>query len=154
MASMTLTINGQQMTLDVPPETPLLWALRNDLGLTGTKFGCGVSQCGACTVHVDGQATRACITPVSSVVGRQVTTIEGLAPAEGELHPLQQAWIDVQAPQCGYCQPGQLMTASALLDTNPTPTDEQIREAMSGNLCRCGTYNRIFQAVKQVAGQS
>lgn len=154
MASMTITVNGQEMTLDVPPETPLLWALRNDLGLTGTKFGCGVAQCGACTVHVDGQATRACITPVSSVVGRQVTTIEGLAPAEGELHPLQQAWIDVQAPQCGYCQPGQLMTASALLNANPNPTDQQIREGMSGNLCRCGTYNRIFQAVKQVAGQS
>ncbi len=150
MATYSLTVNGEDVTVETSPETPLLWALRNDLRMTGTKFGCGVSQCGACTVHVDGQATRSCVTPVSSVVGRSITTIEGLA-TDGNLSPLQEAWIEAEAPQCGYCQSGQLMTATALLKNNPTPTDDQIRDAMSGNLCRCGTYNRIFQAIRSVA---
>lgn len=151
MAQVTLTINGQAQTVDVDENAMLLWVLRNDLQMTGTKFGCGVSQCGACTVHVDGAPVRSCVTPVSSVAGTQITTIEGLAP-EGQLHPVQQAWIDVQAPQCGYCQAGQIMSAAALLESNPNPSDEEIIEAMSGNLCRCGTYNRILQAVKLAAG--
>lgn len=148
----TLTINGQQQTVDVDDNTPLLWALRNDLRMTGTKFGCGLSQCGACTVHVDGVATRSCVTPVSSVAGKQITTIEGLAQ-NGALSALQQAWVQVQAPQCGYCQSGQLMAASALLAKNPHPSDDDITEAMSGNLCRCGTYGRIRQAIKLAASQ-
>jgi isoquinoline 1-oxidoreductase alpha subunit len=147
MASFTLKVNGEEQTVDVDENTPLLWVLRNDIGLTGTKFGCGLSQCGACTVHLDGVATRSCVTPVSDVGDQEVTTIEGLA-SEDDLHPLQQAWIEAQAPQCGYCQSGQIMTAAALLDANPNPTDEEITDAMQGNLCRCGTYNRIQQAVK------
>ncbi len=131
----------------------LLWVLRNDLQMTGTKFGCGLSQCGACTVHVDGVAARSCITPVSTLAGKKITTIEGLA-TDGQLHPVQQAWVETQAPQCGYCQSGQIMTAAALLESNPNPSDEDIVEAMSGNLCRCGTYTRIFQAVKLASGQS
>jgi isoquinoline 1-oxidoreductase alpha subunit len=151
MVSTTVTINGQQQTVDVDENTPLLWVIRNDLEMTGTKFGCGLSQCGACTVHVDGVATRSCVTPVSDVAGKQVTTIEGLSE-DGVSHPLQAAWIETQAPQCGYCQSGQIMTAAALLQTNPQPTDDEINEAMSGNLCRCGTYNRIRQAIKIAAG--
>jgi isoquinoline 1-oxidoreductase alpha subunit len=150
MASFTLKVNGEEQTVDVEENTPLLWVLRNDIGLTGTKFGCGVAQCGACTVHLDGVATRSCVIPVSSVGDQEVTTIEGLAN-EDELHPLQQAWIEAQAPQCGYCQSGQIMSAAALLDANPAPTDEEITAAMQGNLCRCGTYNRIRQAVKIAA---
>jgi isoquinoline 1-oxidoreductase alpha subunit len=128
----------------------LLWVLRNDLGLTGTKFGCGLSQCGACTVHLDGVATRSCVLPVGEVGNQEVTTIENLAGDEG-LHPLQEAWIEAQAPQCGYCQSGQIMTAAALLESNPDPSDDEITEAMQGNLCRCGTYNRIRQAIKLAA---
>jgi isoquinoline 1-oxidoreductase alpha subunit len=150
MVQTTLRINGQEQTVDVDEGTPLLWVLRDDLGLTGTKFGCGLSQCGACTVHVDGAATRACVTPVETVAGKDVTTIEGLGTAS-EPHPLQAAWIETQAPQCGYCQSGQIMTAAALLESNPSPTDDEIREAMSGNLCRCGTYNRILDAIRLAA---
>lgn len=153
MASITIKVNGEEKTIDASPDTPLLWAIRNHLGMTGTKFGCGMSQCGACTVHIDGVATRSCITPVTAAVGKEVTTIEGLA-TDGEPHPLQQAWVDHMVPQCGYCQSGQIMTAASLLASNPKPTDSQIREAMSGNLCRCGTYNRIFAAIKQASGQS
>lgn len=153
MASLTIHVNGEDRTVDAAPDTPLLWALRNHLGLTGTKFGCGMSQCGACTVHLDGEATRSCITPLSAAVGREITTIEGLSQ-DGEPHPLQKAWVEAMAPQCGYCQSGQIMTAASLLASNPTPTDGQIREAMSGNLCRCGTYNRIVAAVKMASGQS
>jgi isoquinoline 1-oxidoreductase alpha subunit len=151
MVATTFTVNGQEQTVDVDENTPLLWVLRNDLEMTGTKFGCGMSQCGACTVHVDGVATRSCITPVSNVANKQVTTVEGLSE-DGQSHPLQQAWVETQAPQCGYCQSGQLMTAAALLESNPNPTDDEIVEAMSGNLCRCGTYERIFNAVKIAAG--
>ncbi|MGI8484125.1 MAG: (2Fe-2S)-binding protein [Thermomicrobiales bacterium] len=153
MVSTTLTINGKEQTLEIDASTPLLWALRNDLEMTGTKFGCGLSQCGACTVHVDGVATRSCVTPIKDVVGKQVTTIEGLAKGD-EPHPLQSAWIEAQAPQCGYCQSGQIMTAAALLEKNASPTDDEIVDAMKGNLCRCGTYNRILQAVKIAAGTS
>ncbi len=152
MASFTLTVNGTEQTVDVDENTPLLWVLRNDLGLTGTKFGCGLSQCGACTVHLDGAATRSCVTPISDVGDQKITTIEGLADESGP-HPLQEAWIEAQAPQCGYCQSGQIMTAAALLDGTPDPTDDEITEAMQGNLCRCGTYNRIRQAIKLAAGQ-
>ncbi|MCG8416066.1 MAG: (2Fe-2S)-binding protein [Pseudomonadales bacterium] len=146
--STSFWVNGVQQTVDVDPSKPLLWVIREQLGLTGTKFGCGIAQCGACTVQIDGQAMRSCITPVSAVEGRQVTTIEGLAPAEGELHPLQQAWIEHQVPQCGYCQSGQLMSASALLANNPNPTDAEIDAAMQGNICRCGMYGRIKEAIK------
>lgn len=152
MAETKITVNGEERVVPDGGSTMLLWALRNDLGLTGTKFGCGMSECGACTVHVDGVPTRSCITPVTSVAGREVMTIEGLAQ-DGELHPLQQAWIEAQAPQCGYCQSGQIMTAAALLKDTPNPSDQQIREAMDGNLCRCGTYNRIFAAIKLAASQ-
>lgn len=148
----TLNINGTDQTVDVDDNTPLLWALRNDLGMTGTKFGCGLAQCGACTVHIDGAVARSCVTPVSGAAGKKITTIEGLAQA-GTLSTLQQAWIEVQAPQCGYCQSGQLMAASALLAANPNPSDDEIVEAMQGNLCRCGTYNRIFQAIKLAASR-
>jgi aerobic-type carbon monoxide dehydrogenase small subunit (CoxS/CutS family) len=148
-----VTINGEAREVQAPPATPLLWALRNDLGLTGTKFGCGMAQCGACTVLVDGEATRSCVTPLSAVAGREVTTIEGLAQG-GKLHPVQQAWIEAQAPQCGYCQAGQIMSAVALLGRTPAPTDDQIMDAMSGNLCRCGTYGRIFRAIKLAASRN
>jgi len=152
MAETTIKVNGEERTIPDGGSTMLLWALRNDLGMTGTKFGCGMSECGACTVHVDGVATRSCITPVSSVAGREITTIEGLAE-NGELHPVQQAWVEAQAPQCGYCQSGQIMTAVAFLKNTPNPSDQQIREAMNGNLCRCGTYNRIFDAIKLAVSQ-
>jgi isoquinoline 1-oxidoreductase alpha subunit len=146
--STTFWVNGERQTVDVDPAKPLLWVLREQLALTGTKFGCGIAQCGACTVHIDGVAMRSCVTPVSDVDGRQVTTIEGLSSESGELHPLQQAWIDHQVPQCGYCQSGQLMSATALLADNPNPSDVDIDAAMSGNICRCGMYGRIREAIK------
>ncbi len=147
-----LTVNGKEQELDVDPQTPLLWVLREQLRLTGTKFGCGMALCGACTVHVNGTAQRSCVTPLAAVQGQQVTTIEGLAPSEDELHPLQQAWIDEQVPQCGYCQSGQLMSAASLLADNPNPSDEEINAAMHGNICRCGMYGRIKKAITRVAG--
>jgi aerobic-type carbon monoxide dehydrogenase small subunit (CoxS/CutS family) len=140
-----LTVNGKRYDVDVASEMPLLWVIRDTIGLTGTKFGCGLSQCGACTVHLDGNAIRSCITPVSSAVGKRVTTIEGLSPTTS--HALQVAWIAEQVPQCGYCQSGQLMSAAALLAKTPKPTDAEIDTAMSGNICRCGTYQRIRRAV-------
>ncbi len=148
--STSFWVNGDQQTVDVDPSKPLLWVIREQLALTGTKFGCGIAQCGACTVHIDGVAMRSCVTPVSAVAGKQVTTIEGLRPASDELHPLQQAWIDHQVPQCGYCQSGQLMSASALLASNPNPSDSDIDVAMQGNICRCGMYGRIRSAIKSV----
>jgi isoquinoline 1-oxidoreductase alpha subunit len=151
MPQYTLNVNGTEHTVDVDETMPLLWVLRNELGLTGTKFGCGLSQCGACTVQLDGAATRSCVTPIKDVGEQSVTTIEGLA-SETDLHPLQTAWIEAQVPQCGYCQSGQIMTAAALLEANPSPTDDEITEAMQGNLCRCGTYNRIREAIKIAAG--
>ena len=144
------TLNGEPVALDVAPDKPLLWAIRENLNLTGTKFGCGVAQCGACTVHVDGNAIRSCVTPVGSVAGRVITTIEGVAEG-GERHPIQEAWIAHQVPQCGYCQSGQIMSATALLANNPQPTDEEIRSAMAGNICRCGMYSRIHKAIREVA---
>jgi isoquinoline 1-oxidoreductase subunit alpha len=146
----TLTVNGTRHELDVSPDMPLLWVVRDSLGLTGTKFGCGLAQCGACTVHVDGQPVRACITPVSAVGDRAVTTIEGLSPDRS--HALQQAWIEEQVPQCGYCQSGQLMSAAALLAKTPSPTDADIDTALAGNICRCGTYQRIRRAIHRAAG--
>ena len=147
---MKLKVNGKQYSIQALPDTPLLWALRDNLGLTGTKFGCGVGLCGACTVHVNGEATRSCITPVSSVVGKSITTIEGLS-ADGS-HPIQKAWIADDVPQCGYCHPGQIMSAAALLAKKPSPTDADIDAAMSGNICRCGTYQRIRRAIHRAAG--
>ena len=144
-----LTINGTSHSVDVAPETPLLWVIREHLQLTGTKFGCGQALCGACTVHLDGTPIRSCQTPASQAVGRRITTIEGLHP-EGR-HPVQLAWIAEQVPQCGYCQSGQIMTAAALLARNPNPTDQQIVDAMSGNICRCATYLRIKRAIKRAA---
>jgi len=146
-----LRINGQAKTVDIDPETPLLWAIREQLGLTGTKFGCGASLCGACTVHVDGQAIRSCVTAVGDVDGSDVTTIEGIKNADGTLHAVQEAWIKHQVPQCGYCQSGQIMSAVALLRDTPNPTDEDINEAMAGNICRCGMYDRIRAAIKTAA---
>ncbi|MCO4861801.1 (2Fe-2S)-binding protein [Cupriavidus sp. WGlv3] len=145
-------VNGQPRDVDVPDEMPLLWALRDELGMTGTKFGCGMALCGACTVHVDGTAIRACVTPVSAVAGRAVATIEGM---EGDRvgQAVQQAWIQHNVAQCGYCQAGQIMTAVSLLKTTPAPTDRQIDEAMSGNICRCGTYPRIRAAIRQAASR-
>lgn len=155
MADYTLTINGTQHQLnDVDPDTPLLWLLRDTLGLVGTKFGCGVAQCGACTIHLDGSPARSCSIPVSAASGMAITTIEGLATNVGELHPLQQAWIDHDVPQCGYCQAGQIMSAAALLAGTPSPTDEQIDQAMAGNICRCGTYHRIRAAIHDAASKS
>ncbi|MBI1732774.1 MAG: (2Fe-2S)-binding protein [Gammaproteobacteria bacterium] len=144
-----LTINGNVVGLNVEPETPLLWVLRDHLGLTGTKFGCGIAQCGACTVHVDGAAVRSCVTPLRAVEGKKVTTIEGLS-ADGS-HPVQAAWQEISVPQCGYCQSGQIMSAAALLAENPNPSDAEIDAAMAGNLCRCGTYQRIRAAIKKAA---
>jgi aerobic-type carbon monoxide dehydrogenase small subunit (CoxS/CutS family) len=149
MSNLTLSVNGKIHTLDIDPSTPLLYILRNDLGLQGPRFGCGLGQCGACTVIINGSAVRSCITVASSVKG-DITTLEGLAK-DGKLHPLQQAWIDEQAPQCGFCQNGQIMTAKALLDKNPNPTDAQIREGMNRTLCRCMTYYRIQAAIKRGA---
>jgi isoquinoline 1-oxidoreductase subunit alpha len=150
MADITLRVNGKDRTVSVAPETPLLWVLRDTLELTGTKFGCGAGLCGACTVHLDGQAARSCATPVSQASGKNITTIEGLS-VNGP-HPLQQAWIAEQVPQCGYCQAGQIMAAAALLERIPRPSDEQITQAMNGNLCRCGTYERIRRAIHRAAG--
>jgi aerobic-type carbon monoxide dehydrogenase small subunit (CoxS/CutS family) len=145
---MKLSINGKTHDLkDIDPDTPLLWVLRDQLGMTGTKYGCGIAQCGACTVHVDGVAQRSCALPVSALEGLKVTTIEGL----GGAHPVQEAWIEAQVPQCGYCQSGQIMSATALLAANPRPNDEEIDAAMAGNLCRCGTYPRIKAAIKRAA---
>ncbi|MFM8361864.1 MAG: (2Fe-2S)-binding protein [Haliscomenobacter sp.] len=146
MASISFDINGRSETVDVDPEMPLLWVIRDVLGYTGTKFGCGMAQCGACTVHLDGAPIRSCQTPVSGVAGSKVTTIEGLSADRS--HPVQKAWIQHQVPQCGYCQSGQIMTAAALLAQNPSPGDEDIKSAMSGILCRCGTYQRIREAIK------
>jgi len=150
MASITLRVNGTSRTVDVDPATPLLYVLRNDLDLHGPRFGCGLGQCGACTVIIKGEAVRSCVRPVSTVAGAEITTLEGLAQ-NGKLHPLQQAWIDEQVPACGFCQNGQIMTAKALLDKNPHPTDEQIRQGMAGTLCRCMTYYRIQAAIKRAA---
>ena len=147
-----LIVNGIHHKIDTDPSTPLLWVLREQLRLTGTKFGCGMAQCGACTVHLNGVAMRSCVTPISAVAGQQITTIEGLASDSEQLHPLQQAWIDHQVPQCGYCQSGQIMSAAALLATNKTPSDSDIDQAMAGNICRCGTYGRIRKAIKSAAG--
>ena len=144
-----LTVNGKRHDVDVSADMPLLWVLRDTIGLTGTKFGCGLSQCGACTVHLDGQPTRSCVTPVSTVGAKKVTTIEGLSPTTS--HALQVAWIAEQVPQCGYCQSGQLMSAAALLAKTPKPTDADIDAALSGNICRCGTYQRIRRAVHRAA---
>jgi aerobic-type carbon monoxide dehydrogenase small subunit (CoxS/CutS family) len=150
MSTFNLKVNGAAHSVDVEPSTPLLYVLRNDLDLHGPKFGCGLGQCGACTVIINGVATRSCVTPVSSVRS-EVTTLEGLASG-GKLHPVQQAWIDEQVPQCGFCQNGQIMTAKALLDRNSHPTDQQIREAMARTLCRCMTYYRVQAAIKRIAG--
>ena len=150
---LTLTINGIPRQVDLPADTPLLWALRDYLGLTGTKFGCGISACGACTVHADDQPVRACVTPISAVTGKQIVTIEAMDQDEiGK--KVQDAWLSVNVPQCGYCQPGQIMSATALLKQNAHPTDADIDKAMSGNLCRCGTYPRIRAAIKQVASNT
>ncbi|MBA4011272.1 MAG: (2Fe-2S)-binding protein [Phenylobacterium sp.] len=142
----TFKLNGREVTVKGPDDSPLLWAIRDELGLTGTKFGCGIGGCGACTVHLDGEPVRACVTPVSSIAGHAITTIEGL-DANGR-DPLQTAWIEAQAPQCGYCQSGQIMSAAALLKSTPNPTDAQIDDAMNGNLCRCMSYVRIRKAIK------
>jgi isoquinoline 1-oxidoreductase alpha subunit len=147
---MKFTVNGVERDLDVDPDMPLLWVLRDLLGLTGTKYGCGQALCGACTVHLDGHVVRACVTPARRVEGRDVTTIEGLSAA-GD-HPLQRAWVDLGVPQCGYCQAGQIMTAAALLASNPRPDDAAIDASLAGNLCRCGTYTRIRTAIKRAAG--
>jgi len=149
MDAISLTVNGRQHSVEVSPDTPLLWVLRDTLGLTGTKFGCGQALCGACTVHVDGEATRSCTARISTVAGRNITTIEGLS-ADGQ-HPVQQAWLADQVPQCGYCQAGMIMTTAALLAKNSAPTDADIDEALGGHICRCGTYLRIRQAVHQAA---
>jgi len=164
VATISLTVNGRSISLGADPEMPLLWALRDSLGLVGTKFGCGGGFCGACTVHVDGAATRSCTLPLSRAAGHAIVTIEGLANApavgkrepgvENALHPVQRAWVDLDVPQCGYCQAGQIMTAAALLARTPNPSDEQIASAMQGNLCRCGTYMRIREAVKRAAAQT
>ena len=149
MASIKFTLNGKAQTVDVPAQMPLLWVLRDTLGMTGTKFGCGMALCGACTVHQNGQAIRACITPVSSVAGKNITTIEGLSP--DSTHAVQRAWIELDVPQCGYCQSGQIMKAAELLASTPKPSREQIVNHMDGNICRCGTYNRIIAAIQRAS---
>ncbi len=150
MMTITLNINNQTYQVEADPKTPLLWVLRDHLEMTGTKYGCGIAQCGACTVHLEGKAVRSCSLPVSLVQNKQITTIEGLAPAD-ELHPVQEAWIEEDVPQCGYCQSGQIMSAAALLASNNSPTDEDIDRAMAGNICRCGTYVRIRKAIHRAA---
>jgi isoquinoline 1-oxidoreductase alpha subunit len=145
----SLKVNGQTLNVDAAPDTPLLWVLRDHLAMTGTKFGCGMALCGACTVHIDGQATRSCVLPLQAVEGRAITTIEGLSPDRS--HAVQKAWLEIDVPQCGYCQSGQIMSAAALLAANPHPTDADIDAAMAGNLCRCGTYTRIRQAIHRAA---
>lgn len=149
MDAITITVNGEAHSVEVTPDTPLLWVLRDTLGLTGTKFGCGQSLCGACTVHVDGEATRSCVTRISSVAGKSITTIEGLST--NGTHPVQMAWLEEQVPQCGYCQAGMIMTTSALLAKKPEPTDADIDDELGGHICRCGTYQRIREAVHQAA---
>jgi isoquinoline 1-oxidoreductase subunit alpha len=146
---MKLNVNGQDREVNAPPDMPLLWVLRDMLGLTGTKFGCGIAQCGACTVHLDGEARRSCVTPASAATGKKITTIEGLSP-DGS-HPVQRAWADLDVVQCGYCQSGQIMSAAALLAEKPNPSDAEINAALSGNICRCGTYQRIRAAVHRAA---
>ncbi len=148
---MIISINNETHEVDVDSATPLLWVIREKIGLTGTKFGCGIGQCGACTVQLDGKPIRSCLTPVQQAVGKEITTIEGIAPNETELHVIQQAWIEEQVPQCGYCQSGQILSAHALLTKNTYPTDEDIDQAMSGNICRCGTYSRIKSGIKLAA---
>lgn len=145
MAKYTLNINQKEFTVDADPQTPLLWVIRDEVGLTGTKYGCGIAQCGACTVHLNGNPVRSCSLPVAATSGQQITTIEGIS--EDQSHPVQKAWIEAQVPQCGYCQSGQVMSAVALLDKNPKPSDDDIDAAMSGNICRCGTYTRIRKAI-------
>ena len=149
--ALSITVNGQSHAVEATPDTPLLYVLRNELGLHAAKFGCGLAQCGACTVHQDGQPIRACVVPVESVVGSEITTLEGLGTAE-QLHPIQQAFIAEQAAQCGYCIPGMMMTGAALLQSTPEPTDAEITEAFAGNLCRCGTHTRIVRAIQRAAG--
>ncbi|MEM8485397.1 MAG: (2Fe-2S)-binding protein [Bacteroidota bacterium] len=151
MATFNLNVNGKTLQVDVLPDTPMLWVLRDHLDLVGTKFGCGIAQCGACTVHLDGVAVRSCSVPVSAVGEKPITTIEGLSEA-GD-HPLQEAWVEHDVPQCGYCQAGQIMNAAAFLARNPKPTDQEIENAMNGNICRCGTYVRIRAAIKDAAGK-
>lgn len=150
MAKISLTVNGKRQTVDVPSETPLLWVLRDTLGLTGTKYSCGIGVCGSCTVHLDGEATRSCSIPISSCEGKSITTIEGLSPDLS--HPIQKAWLELDVPQCGYCQPGMIMTAAALLKKKQKPTDADIDAGIT-NLCRCGTYNRIRKAIHRAAGK-
>ncbi len=152
MAVFNLTINGESNQVDVSPDTPMLWVLRDELDLVGTKYGCGIAMCGACTIHLDGTAVRACQLPVSAAEGKAITTIEGLS--ENGDHPVQKAWLEIDVPQCGYCQAGQIMNAAALLKQNPNPSDQEIESAMTGNICRCGTYIRIKQAIKQAAANS
>ena len=149
MKKITFILNDKSTTVEVEPEKPLLWVLREDLGLTGTKYGCGMAICGCCTVHLDGDAIRSCVTPISRVTGKKVTTIEGLS--NDLSHPVQKAWMEIQVPQCGYCQPGQMMSAACLLVQKPKPTDDDISDAMSGNLCRCGTYQRVRNAIRRAA---
>jgi isoquinoline 1-oxidoreductase alpha subunit len=149
LVAITFVLNGKPQSVDVSPEMPLLWVLRDTLNMTGTKFGCGMALCGACTVHIEGAAARSCVTPVSSVAGKKITTIEGLSSDAS--HPVQQAWMETNVPQCGYCQPGQIMSAVALLAKKSAPTDTDIDDAMSGNICRCGTYQRIRQAIHRAA---
>jgi aerobic-type carbon monoxide dehydrogenase small subunit (CoxS/CutS family) len=149
MKNVTFILNGKSTTIEVDPDKPLLWVLREDLGLTGAKYGCGMAVCGCCTVHLDGDAIRSCVTPMSRVEGKRVTTIEGLS--KDLSHPVQKAWMQIQVPQCGYCQPGQMMSATCLLSQKPKPTDTDISEAMSGNLCRCGTYQRVRKAIHLAA---
>ena len=149
--AITLTINGENRQLNIDPTTPLLWVIREQLGLQGTKFGCGIAQCGACTVHLNGEPIRSCVTPVMAADKQQVTTIEGIGSDDGGLHAVQQAWIDEQVPQCGYCQSGQIMSAVALLAGSPSPSDAEIDRAMSGNICRCGTYTRVREGIKRAA---
>ncbi|OBV10000.1 Aldehyde dehydrogenase subunit III [Erythrobacter dokdonensis DSW-74] len=151
--AIAFSVNGKQVSVEAEADTPLLWVLREDLELTGTKFGCGIAACGACSVHVDGQLTRSCSVPVSDIAGKAVTTIEGLKAEDGTLHAVQQAWVDAQVPQCGYCQSGQIMAAVALIERTGTPSDAQIDEAMT-NICRCGTYPRIRQAILAATGQA
>ncbi len=147
-----LSINGRPEEIDVDPAMPILWVVRERFGMNGTKFGCGIAQCGACTVHLDGEPVRSCSTPISAAEGKAITTIEGIAAEDGTLSKVQQAWISEQVPQCGYCQSGQIMSATALLERNPQPSDEQIDAAMKGNVCRCGMYGRIRKAIKVAAG--
>jgi len=150
MAAISLNVNGKNHALDIDPQMPLLWAIRDFIGLKGTKFGCGIAQCGACTVHLEGKPTRSCVLPVQAIAGKKITTIEGIG-TETNLHPVQKAWIEEQVPQCGYCQSGQIMTATSLLKDKPNPTDADIDAAMRGNICRCGTYDRIRKAIHTAA---